>query len=101
MYLAIHIFKVMWCILIGHKRGYTESHKGRIHRKSKWWDPLCMNGYLLPSHLPNGGIRVSGRGRFAGGGGSRAGAGQQDMARDEVSSHPSFGDRLGVGFLTC
>jgi hypothetical protein len=51
MYLAIQRFKVMWCILIGHKRGYTESHKGHSHRKSKWWDPLCMNSYLLPSHV--------------------------------------------------
>jgi hypothetical protein len=49
-----------------------------------------------------GGCRPSTRkGRLADGGGSRAGAGQQNMARVEASSHPRFGDRLGVGFLTC
>jgi hypothetical protein len=49
---------VLWSILIGQKRGYTESHKGRSHRRSKWWDPLCMNSYLLPPHVDreNGGI---------------------------------------------
>jgi hypothetical protein len=45
--------------------------------------------------------RAPGKGWLADGGGSRAGAGQQDMACEEASSHPRFGERSGVEFLTC
>jgi hypothetical protein len=64
----------MWSILIGQKRGYTESHKGRSHRRSKWWDPLCMNSYLLPPHVD----REKWRGLSVVEGG---GAGRTDLGR--------------------